>query len=34
MVGRFWHSYIGQAVGGILNLMVLVGGAEVNAAIQ
>jgi hypothetical protein len=34
MVGRFWQPYIGQAVGGDLDLMVLIGGAEGRAAIQ
>jgi hypothetical protein len=28
MVGRFWKPYIGQAVGGELDLMVLIGEAE------
>jgi hypothetical protein len=27
MVGHFWKPYIGQAVGGELELMVLIGGA-------
>jgi hypothetical protein len=30
----FWQYYIGQAVGGELDLMVLIGGVEVCAAIQ
>jgi hypothetical protein len=34
MVGRFWKPYIGQAIGGELDLMVLIGGAEERAAIQ
>jgi hypothetical protein len=34
MVGRFKQSYIGQAVRGELDLMVLIGGAEERAAIQ
>jgi hypothetical protein len=33
-VGDFWKPYIGQAVGGELDLMVLIGGAEERAAIQ
>jgi hypothetical protein len=33
-VGHFWQSYIGQAVGGELDLMVLIGGAREHAAIQ
>jgi hypothetical protein len=32
--GEFWRPYIGQAVGGKINLMVLIGGAEEQAAIQ
>jgi hypothetical protein len=28
IVGRFWKPYLGQAVGGELDLMVLIGGAE------
>jgi hypothetical protein len=28
MVGRFWQPYIGQAVGGELDSMVLIGRAE------
>jgi hypothetical protein len=28
MVRRLWKPYIGQAVGGELDLMVLIGGAE------
>jgi hypothetical protein len=34
MVGHFWQHYVGQAVGGGLDLMVLIGGAEEQAAIQ
>jgi hypothetical protein len=34
LVGHFWKPYIGQAVGGELDLMVLIGGAEKWAAIQ
>jgi hypothetical protein len=34
MVGRFWRPYIRQAVGGVLNLMVLIDGTEERAAIQ
>jgi hypothetical protein len=34
MVGRFRWSYIGQAVGGELDLMALIGGAEERTAIQ
>jgi hypothetical protein len=30
----FWKPYIGQAVGGELELMVLIGGAEEWAAIR
>jgi hypothetical protein len=30
----FWQPYIGQAVHGELNLLVLIGGAEEQAAIQ
>jgi hypothetical protein len=26
--GKFWRPYIGQAVSGKINLMVLIGGAE------
>jgi hypothetical protein len=33
-VGRIWKPYIGQAVGGELDLMVLIGGAEERADIQ
>jgi hypothetical protein len=33
-LGEFWKPYIGQAVGGKLDLMVLSGGAEEWAAIQ
>jgi hypothetical protein len=32
--GRFWKPYIGQALGGEWDLMVLIGGAEERAAIQ
>jgi hypothetical protein len=28
VAGRFWKSYIEQAVGGGLDLMMLIGGAE------
>jgi hypothetical protein len=31
MVGRFWKPYIGQAVGGDLYFVVLIGGAEQSA---
>jgi hypothetical protein len=34
VVGRFWKPYTGQAVGGELYLMVLIGGAEERVAIQ
>jgi hypothetical protein len=34
IVGRFWKSYIGQAVRVELNLMVLIGGVEELAANQ
>jgi hypothetical protein len=34
LVGRFWKPHTGQAVGGDLDLMVLIGGAEERAAIQ
>jgi hypothetical protein len=34
MVGRFWRIYTGQAVGGKLGLMVLIGGGEERAAIK
>jgi hypothetical protein len=34
MAGRFRMPCIGQAVGGGLDLMVLIGGAEERAAIQ
>jgi hypothetical protein len=34
IIGRFRNLCIGQAVGGVLNLMVLIGGAEERAAIQ
>jgi hypothetical protein len=34
MAGRFWKPYIGQAVDGELDLMVLTGGVEERAAIQ
>jgi hypothetical protein len=34
MVGRFWMPFIGQAVGGELDLMVLTGEAEERAAIH
>jgi hypothetical protein len=34
IIGRFWKPYIGQAIGGELGLMVLIGGAEERAAIQ
>jgi hypothetical protein len=34
MVEHFWQPYIGQAVGGELDLMVLIGGVEERAAIQ
>jgi hypothetical protein len=34
MDGRFWKPYIGQVVGGELDSMVLIGGAEERAAIQ
>jgi hypothetical protein len=34
MVGHFWQSNIGQAVGGDFDLMVLIGGAEGHSAIQ
>jgi hypothetical protein len=30
----FWKPYMGQAVGGELDLMALIGGAELWAAIQ
>jgi hypothetical protein len=33
MVGRFWKPYIGQAVGGELDLMVLIVGAEGGPAV-
>jgi hypothetical protein len=32
--GNFWKLYIGQAVGGELDLMELIGGVEEQAAIQ
>jgi hypothetical protein len=32
--GRFWNTYIGQAVSGKLDLMVLIFGAEERAAVQ
>jgi hypothetical protein len=34
MVGRFLKPYIAQTVGGELDLMVLIGGAEKRTAIQ
>jgi hypothetical protein len=34
VVGRFWKRYIGQTVGGDLDLMVLIGGAEERAAFK
>jgi hypothetical protein len=34
MVGSSWKPYIGQAVGGELDLMMLIGGVEEQAAIQ
>jgi hypothetical protein len=34
VVRRFWKPYISDAVGGELDLMVLIGGAEERAAIQ
>jgi hypothetical protein len=34
MVGHFWKFYLGQAVGGELDFMMLIGGAEERAAIQ
>jgi hypothetical protein len=34
MVGHFWKPYIGQAVGGELDFMVLIYGAEEQGAIQ
>jgi hypothetical protein len=34
MVGRFWKLYIGQAVDGELDFMVLIGRAEERAGIQ
>jgi hypothetical protein len=34
VVGHFWKPYIEQAVGGELDLMVLIGGMEEWAAIQ
>jgi hypothetical protein len=34
VVGRFWKSCIWQAVGGELDLTMLIGGAEERAAIQ
>jgi hypothetical protein len=32
VAGSFWKLYIGQALGGKLDLMVLIGGAEEQAA--
>jgi hypothetical protein len=32
--GEFWRPYIGQAVSGKIDLMVLIGGMEECAAIQ
>jgi hypothetical protein len=34
MVGHFWQSYMRQVVGGELDLMVLIGRVEGNAAIE
>jgi hypothetical protein len=34
MVGCLWKPYIGQAEGGELDLMVLIGGAQNRAAVQ
>jgi hypothetical protein len=34
MVGCFWEPYIGQAVHGVLDLMMLIGGVEEQVAIQ
>jgi hypothetical protein len=34
IVGGFWKPYIGQAAGGELDLMVLIGGAEERAPIH
>jgi hypothetical protein len=34
VAGRFWKSYIGQAVGGALDFVMLIGGAEGRAVIQ
>jgi hypothetical protein len=34
MVGCFWQSYIGQAVGGEFDMMALISGTEERAAIQ
>jgi hypothetical protein len=34
VVGRFWKLYMGQTVGGELDLMALIRGAEERAAIQ
>jgi hypothetical protein len=32
MAGSFWKPYVGQVVGGELDLVVLIGGAEERAA--
>jgi hypothetical protein len=34
LVGYFWQSYVGKAVGGKLDAMELIGGAYKGAAVQ